>query len=280
MTEHYEAILRLLDAVPVRGGFWKARCPVHQGQPRNLRVWIGRHGNLMVGCWRCHGSQGGPAKRLWLQEFCQALGITMSDLYPPRDPNQPPPARPVLVATYVYEDENGQPLHRKLRFKPKSFAQERWSPEEQRWIPGLGPHDQHRRVLYHLPRLLDSPLEMVWVVEGEGKVELLESWGLTATCCPDGSALWLDSYARLLSGRDIVLLPDNDTPGRRFMDQTAGSLLRHGVSSLSVINLGQQVESAVEGYDVKDFDQDGGCNANVLYGILKKTPCWSPKTWT
>jgi hypothetical protein len=64
------------------------------------------------------------------------------------------------------------------------------------------------------------------------------------------------------------------------MDQTAGSLLRHGVSSLSVINLGQQVESAVEGYDVKDFDQDGGCNANVLYGILKKTPCWSPKTWT
>jgi hypothetical protein len=266
----YDDILTALDAVPAAPGFWKARCPVHQGRARNLSLWIGRKGNLMAGCWRCHGHATGQAKALWMESFCQSLGIAMKDLFPAESENRER-VKLKLVATYVYTDENDRPLCRKLRYEPKSFRQERW--EDGRWVHGLGRADDVRRVLYRLPRVMDNPLGKVFLVEGEGKVELLESWGLVATCCRRGSSLWLDDYSRCLAGRDVVLLPDNDEPGRRFMDQAAGSLMRHGADSLAFLDLGQLIPGFPPGGDIKDLAAGGGRKPDLMK-LLNRVPVW------
>ena len=40
-----------------------------------------------------------------------------------------------VVAEYIYKDKDGIPLHKKIRYQPKSFSQEHWTQDG--WKPGL-----------------------------------------------------------------------------------------------------------------------------------------------
>src|SRR5207253_11106391 len=80
------------------------------------------------------------------------------------------------------------------------------------------------RVPYRLPEVLKA--ETVYLTEGEKDVHTLESWGLVASCNPGGSsnsglyAGWTEYFR----GRDIVILPDNDEPGRKHAAVAAALL--------------------------------------------------------
>jgi hypothetical protein len=92
------------------------------------------------------------------------------------------------------------------------------------------------RVPYRLPRVLEA--ETVFLPEGEKDVEMLEGWSLTASCNPGGSgsthlyARWLDFFRN----RHIVILPDNDAPGRKHAAAVAEQLLPVA-ASLRVVEL-------------------------------------------
>ncbi|MBN2512533.1 MAG: hypothetical protein JXB18_06305 [Sedimentisphaerales bacterium] len=80
-------------------------------------------------------------------------------------------------------------------------------------------------VLYRLPELLAAdPSSIVFIPEGEKDVENLVSLGLVATCNLGGAGKWRASYSDVLSGRHVVILPDNDDPGRKHAEQVARSL--------------------------------------------------------
>jgi 5S rRNA maturation endonuclease (ribonuclease M5) len=64
----------------------------------------------------------------------------------------------------------------------------------------------------------------VFIVEGEKDVESLRVLGLTATCNPMGAGKWRSSFDRYLGGRDVIILPDNDEPGKNHARQVAASL--------------------------------------------------------
>ncbi len=87
------------------------------------------------------------------------------------------------------------------------------------WIWKKGP-----QVLYHLPEVLEAPI--VFVVEGERDVETLREWGFVATTNAGGAkAPWLPQFTEALRGREVILIPDADEPGRRRVLAIARALI-------------------------------------------------------
>ncbi|PIU54796.1 MAG: hypothetical protein COS88_06480, partial [Chloroflexi bacterium CG07_land_8_20_14_0_80_51_10] len=98
-----------------------------------------------------------------------------------------------------------------VRTRPKGFYQRRPN--------GKGGYAYNLKgveiSLYHQNELrqdIDNG-KAVYVVEGEKDVDRLRAEGFTATCNPMGAGKWRDSYSQALIGADLVIIPDNDTPG-------------------------------------------------------------------
>ncbi|MEX0405536.1 hypothetical protein ABGN05_07690 [Aquibium sp. LZ166] len=106
---------------------------------------------------------------------------------------------------------------------------DRLEPEDKRdWY-----HDMRgvRRVLFNLPALVDPTRrdEVVWIAEGEKDAMSLIRRGLIATTNFGGAGKWADEYSDTLTGRDCVILPDNDPRGWEHADMVWRSLRRTAV---------------------------------------------------
>jgi hypothetical protein len=93
-------------------------------------------------------------------------------------------------------------------------------------------------VPYRLPELLEALAHgrPVVIVEGEAKADLLWSWNVPATCNSGGAGKWRAHHSAYLRGADVVILPDNDEPGRRHAQAVAASLKEAG-ASVRTLNL-------------------------------------------
>jgi 5S rRNA maturation endonuclease (ribonuclease M5) len=163
------------------------------------------------------------------------------------DGSAPVPASRI-VAEYSYEDEQGRELFQVVRFEPKELRQRR--PD------GKGDYiwklEDVRRVLYGLPELHEAIAldQLVTVVEGEKDVEALRRMNICATCNP-GAGKWRSEFAQVLKGAHVVVLPDNDCPGRDHAETVARSLA--GVAaSVKVLDLPQDRPDLRNKADVSD----------------------------
>ncbi|HEX6814197.1 MAG TPA: AAA family ATPase, partial [Gemmatimonadaceae bacterium] len=182
-----------------------------------------------------------------LDAIVSAAGLTKSDLFAPRLPNgngtltvtppQPTRDRPALATSYDYTDASGALLFQVCRMIPKDFRQRR-SDGAGNWIWNLG---GLKPVLYRLPDLIEAVAlgKIVHIPEGEKDVDRLVSLGLTATTNPMGAGKWRAEYAEPLTGADVVILPDNDEPGRRHAEHISLSLagIARSVRILQLPNL-------------------------------------------
>jgi DNA primase len=109
------------------------------------------------------------------------------------------------------------------------------------------------RVPYRLPKM--SQAETVYLPEGEKDVHTLESWGFVASCNPGGSGecqlyrQWADYFRN----RHIIILPDNDGPGRKHVLAVATALIT-AAASVRVVELPGLQEKG----DVTDWRDAGG----------------------
>jgi hypothetical protein len=120
-----------------------------------------------------------------------------------------------------------------VRFVPKNFKQRR--------LIGLNKWEWStkgvRRVLYRLPELLAAAQgTTVYIPEGEKDVDNLRAQGLVATCNSGGAGQWLASYSPFLAGRHVVILADNDAPGRAHALKVA-TALKGVAASVRVLEL-------------------------------------------
>jgi hypothetical protein len=144
-------------------------------------------------------------------------------------------------AVYDYIDERGVLLYQVGRDAEKHFAQRRPNigrdPREPEWLyetTGV------RRVLFNLPELKVAIAQghRVYVVEGEKDAKNVDELGLIATTAAMGAkAPWLPEYTEQLSGcAEVVVIPDNDKPGREHAEAVASALVGT-VASLRVLAL-------------------------------------------
>jgi putative DNA primase/helicase len=230
--------LGYLQGVRKTGTGHTAKCPAHEDKHASLSISEGNKGILV----KCHAGCD-------TNSVLQAIGVTSRDLFYDSRPNVLPmpdrPARPKLadrppsssavpepkqelgriVASYPYLDEQGQHLFDVVRFEPKTFRQRRRDPATNRYVYSTA---GVRRVLYRLPALLAAhPDSTIWVVEGEKDVHALEAQGLVATCSSGGAGKWkgVSDYVTPLLDRDVIVIPDNDEPGRAHARDIVQSLI-------------------------------------------------------
>lgn len=128
---------------------------------------------------------------------------------------------PANETIYTYTDEEGEPLHRVLRYDQSGCEKKiiQQGKPNGHWENSL---KDIELVLYNLPALLSS--DKVLLVEGEKCAEALNSIGYVATCCAGGAGAWKEHYADFLVGKEVIILPDNDAPGRDFAEAAKSSL--------------------------------------------------------
>lgn len=204
--------LSRLHGVKRVGNRVMALCPAHDDNDPSLDVAV-KDGRILLHCYAgCS-----------FEAILEALGLESRDLVVNGNSNGS--EKPQVVATYDYRDEAGRVLFRVVRYRPKAFRQCR--PDGHGgWVWGLG---NVRRVLYHLDEIVKRPNETVYIVEGEKDADRLASLGLLATCSPMGAGKWRDEYAESLQGRRVIIIPDNDEPGKAHAHDVLQSL--RGVAS-------------------------------------------------
>jgi hypothetical protein len=124
-----------------------------------------------------------------------------------------------IKTTYDYTDEAGHLLYQVVRTEPKGFFQRR--PDgEGNWIN----RKSIRQVLFQLSEVTEASI--VFVVEGEKDAGTLRSHGFVATTSAGGSeAKWLPEFTDALAGREVIVIPDNDKPGRDRAARIARALV-------------------------------------------------------
>lgn len=264
-----EDLLARLDGVRPSGAGWAARCPAHDDSHPSLSVRIGDKGCTVL---KCHSGCEMP-------DIVTALGLRMADLFDDArgtDPGlRPPTSAPAaadsggrVVARYPYVDEGGVLLYEKIRKEPKAFYQV--------GADGSTRLDGVRRVLYRLPAVLQvvkagGKAGAIYVTEGEKGCEALVGIGIAGATCPGGAKAWRPEFTEVLRGAAlVVMLPDNDEPGRCCMTEAAKALHAMGVK-VKVPELPELPEKG----DVADWIAGGGTKAK-LFELAKAAALWTP----
>lgn len=200
------------------GGEWYAKCPFHADGKASFRV------NENKQTWFCDPCAKGGS----VIDFVMAKdGIGIADAMK-RLGGKDNDTKPVIVATYDYTDENGALLYQVVRLVPKSFRQ-RHKNAAGEWAWNM---EGVRRVPYRLMDVMAK--EFVLICEGEKDCDNLSKLGFAATCNVGGAKKWLDSYSEFLRGKVVVVIPDNDGPGKEHAEMVIKSLAgkAKGVSRL------------------------------------------------
>lgn len=255
----YKNILERFNIKNDRGDKVKALCPAHHDKKASLSIRYDRaEGKTIV---YCHvGCQ--------TKDILKEVGLKISDLFD-RQLNKNDNKSDNIETIYHYRNEKEEVLFEKVRFKGKKFAQRRfingsiiWGldkgiyyetyPGSNTWSKNKGKKTNPKEkefqglepVIYNLPKVIKAinSGETVFLVEGEKDCESLIKLGLTATCNFDGASKsnqkskWRKSYNKYFNGASIVLIPDNDEPGRAHMNNIAENL--NGITkSIKIINL-------------------------------------------
>lgn len=215
-----------------KGEFW-ALCPFHNDK---------HVGNFSVSengynCFSC-GAQGS------LDDLAAHFGVTFNG-------NGNGKTRfdfQNIVARYVYQDANGRELYQVWRDANKEFLP---------MTNGKAGYP-NTRVLYHLPEVTTA--QTVFLVEGEKSCDAVRRLGLIATCIPGGAnGKWFDSYTAALTGKAVIILPDNDDPGRNFAQRAARELTGKA-ANITIAD----IPGLAPKQDIEDFIKQGHGREDIL----------------
>ena len=242
------------------------RCPFHSDTHPSLSI------NLESGLYNCFScGEGGDVFKFYqrihntdfptaLKEISRMAGVEVS----------PSNGHGKVVGVFEYKDADGNVLYAKERVEPgrdgrlKEFYFKHNENGQQ--VNGRGSD----AVPYNLPELVNS--KYCIFLEGEKKVDLLKEWGLVATSFDSGAnSRWREAYLPYFKGKEkIIILPDNDTPGREYATKIAKTLHVH-VEEIKIVELPGLPEKG----DIVDYKRQGGTKEELLE-LIKEAPIWSP----
>lgn len=250
-----ELLPRLNNPIPYKGrqddyfSFCPCHADGHKTGRRSLRTQQ-KDGKILLYCF------AGCTP----ENIVKALGLTMSDLF---TDDKPKASRRQIAAVYDYQDEAGRLMYEVVKYQPKDFRVRRpdgtggWA-----WnLKGIDP------LPYRLPSL-KAALEAgkaVFIVEGEKDADNLAGLGLTATCNHGGAGKWREHHSKHFpAGAQVVILPDNDQPGRDHAEQVKAQLAARGCN-VKVLNLPGLPDKG----DVSDWIAAGGTRDQLIDLVIQ-----------
>lgn len=233
----FQQVIERLEGVSPSGNGYQALCPAHDDHNPSLSVSKGDDGRILL---YCHAGCPYP-KVIEALEINGHQGEVMAE--PRRGRSSKPRLKPYgsveaateaalkqarkeigneahLAATYRYRTPRGAESFRVLRFETggkKTFRPV--SPCGKGWAVTF---PQGSFPLYRLPELEGH--DEIYVVEGEKAAEAGAEIGLATTTAASGSGGARRSDWSPLAGKRVVLLPDNDDPGERWLEKVGQAL--------------------------------------------------------
>lgn len=253
-----------IATVASRGDWRDARCIWHDDRSRSFTF------NVKSGGWKCQAGCGHGG----LKELAERTSIPFPKSANGAAARSKVKLDQVLERSYDYKDEQGNLVYQVLRYKKgdsKTFKQ-RHPDGQGGWLWKM---DGVRVLPYRLPELLAAAAgdtaALAFVAEGEKDVDNLIALGLSATTNHGGAGKWRVEHAKQLAGRRVVILPDNDAPGRKHADVVAASLQNMAIE-VRVLELPNLPAKG----DVSDWLANGG-SKELLLDLAGHAPLWEPK---
>lgn len=243
MVGKVDDFLEKLEKVKKRGAnSYQARCPAHRDKVESLSIEVADDKILA----HCHAG-------CEFDDIVEAVGLTKKDFNLTND-NFTIEGKSKIEKTYDYENEKGDLIFQVVRKTGKNFRQ-RQPDGNGGWNWNLKGVD---KILYNLPNVIQAIKDdkKIYLVEGEKDADNLIDLGLTATTKAGGAKGWKNSYTGALKGASVVIIPDNDEPGREYANK-AGRALQKVAQSVKILDLPElQHKQDVTDWLNMGFDKD------------------------
>ena len=260
-----EQIAKQLGNAKKANGQWVASCPVpghgkgNGDKNPSLSIDINEQG---VPLFHCHGGCSQEDVFQTIREL-----HLLPELMERPDPlaNIKPIPRNVLEQEWQYQDEDRTTVFVKQRFKigetGKTYRLYKVDADGRRHSSLA----DARIVPYNLPALLDAKTagRNIFLVEGEKAADAITSIGMIATTAHTGAGSWPEAITEYFAGAQVIILPDNDTPGWQYAHKAAAAILPIA-KSVKVVDLGLQGQ----GDDAYEFLAEGG-SKDKLVALVK-----------
>ena len=267
------------------GGQYSGLCPAHNDRSPSLSLTLTEDRILI----KCHSGCS-------INEICSGFGIKKSDLFRRCETDTKTNSnarkknnnvqlnaeekivfysskhkkRVTEISRYTYQKVDGSDAFFVIRTEPKDFRP--MTPDGKLSLEGV------ERVPYRLPELLQGieDTKPILLLEGEKDADRVAEMGFVATTFVGGTGKWRDEYLEYFRGADIVLVPDNDHPGIKGMQEIAEHL--HGTTKsmkvLELPGLGERTDK--HGKDFSDWADIDGNDQKKLNELISDAPEWSP----
>ncbi len=194
------------------GAELRGPCPIHHGKKSSFSI------NPETGLWSCHSGCQRGGDLIELEKALTGMSFPEARESVCRIVGRSSDANGELAMQYSYQDSTGAPIYRKVRRSGKSFRWEMLG-SDGKWTPGL---KGVTRVLYNLPDVISA--ETVVYCEGEKDAKRLREAGFVATTAGAASD-WRPEFAQEFEGKTVIVLYDNDAPGKKHALQVCRALL-------------------------------------------------------
>lgn len=222
---------------------------LNKGQSNSRQRRYGKHGAIVVelkgekaGTWFDHASGEGGRLRDAAPPNSSAASATVDLSLDDETHGRLQPSR-----VWDYTDADGRIVGKVARYEiPGDKIIRPWVPAGRRWERRAMPVP---RPLYGLQRLLAKPDAVVVVTEGEKACDAAQRMlgdAFVAVTWPGGADANGKADWRPLHGRDCIVWPDNDEPGRKAADKIARALqgLARSVRTVRVSDLPAKADAA------------------------------------
>jgi len=245
-------------------------CPLHGG---DNPTGFGVHDQGMK--WSCRtrdcGKSASNIDFVALKENCSAQEafIRIKEMFnmvdEPDKPvkKKPKPKQVGASLWYDYVTEDGDLAYRMERVSYDDGAK--------RFVPHQPNGDRkcpkESRVLYNLKAISENAGDYVVLCEGEKTADAIISCGLIGTTFPFGCGSWAEQYVESLRGQRVVLMPDADESGDKWLKEVSEGLAGH-VESTMVIPIPDKFvleHPEFNGHDFADYLEINGREKSVEF---------------
>ena len=251
-----EELAHRLEKPKKQGAGWMACCPAHDDKNPSLSINDGNNGKPVV---RCHVGCSQKSVLKALQD---------DGLWPKRGANgashTPQKSRETVYSYYKATGELAFTVERIDKPDGSKEIRPRLLSGKSQWYPAPRP-------LYRLRELIERRDAPVLIAEGEKTVSAAETLfrDYVVTTSSGGSSHANKSNYKPLQGRNIVIWPDADEPGRKYVDKVARLATEAGAESVRIVQLPEG--KLKEGWDLADNPPVGVSVRELLDGALPWT---------